>query len=120
MVNDLYKKLIERAYNEAETRYTFDTCLNIISYFFDKYYEVMGRKHLPPNHKQLVNIISKMDWLESNDPDEMDIDYNDFDFSEYYPALIDQYFDTDLQCDYSIHHFFSGRIRLNRMYELPL
>lgn len=115
MIIDLYNRIIERAYNEAETTYTLDECIEIISYFLNKYFEVMGHRHLPISHKHLVNIINKIDTLSSNDPFEDDMDFTGC--SDYYPELIDQYFDTDLDCDYTIYHFFSGRVRLNRMYE---
>lgn len=37
---------------------------------------------------------------------------------EEYKPLIDKYFETELDCDYSLQHFLSGDIRKNRYFEV--
>lgn len=66
----------------------------------------MGKEHPYLKPQQVREIIKCMPVCE-----DMEIE------SEAYPAMIESYFNTDFNADYNINHFFSGAIRLMRMYD---
>lgn len=66
----------------------------------------MGREHPYLKPQQVREIIERLPICE-----DMYIE------AEEYPTLIESYFNTDFNADYNINHFFSGTIRLMRIYD---
>ena len=102
----IYKSLdLLSVYDE----YSRNEVINIISYYFHRYKDYFGYDH--PHIKQDVmnNVVCNL----LDEPSGM-LDIS----TEYYAPLIDQYFETDLPCDYHISHFMSGQIREFRNYEV--
>lgn len=107
-----FKKLAEEAYEEAESDFTLEECLEVFEYFFACYQQHTGRAHPPLKKEQIINIIEKMPYITSETHGMFDTG------PENYTILIDKYFETPFNnCDYRINHFFSGDIRTNRFYE---
>ena len=74
--------------------YSLEDALSVFRYYFEQYEEHTGRPHLPIKADQDVSPLD-------------------------YPALIDQHFRTKYRnCDYNICHFFSGKIRAMRFFEV--
>lgn len=85
--------------------------IKVLDDFFKAYRKHRGKDHQRVNIESIKQIIRKM-------PCDGDVfGSNDF-LPEDYPLMIEAYFKTSLDCDYSIHHFFSGDIRDLRMLEL--
>ena len=107
-----FKKLAEEAYEETQSDFTFEECLEVFKYFFACYHQYTGRAHPPLKKEQIINIIEKMPYTTSETQEMFDTSPED------YRVLIDKYFETPFNnCDYRINHFFSGDIRTNRFYE---
>ena len=77
----------------------------------------MGHPHPPIRREQIARIMQEMPWIDeirkTSDSYIADIDPNT------YKYIIRLYFKTKYRrCDYNINHFFSGRIRELRLYEV--
>lgn len=95
--------------------YSLKEALFVFRYYFEKYEEHTGRAHPPIRASQIVNIIQNMPWICEEDRGGY---YSDVS-PEQYVEMIDQHFRTKYKkCDYNINHFFSGRIRELRFYEV--
>lgn len=98
-----------------DSPYSLDDVLFVFQHYFDRYEDCMGRPHPPINAVQIRNIMQKMPVMRGKYSDYM---VADFDAAEY-PPLIDLHFKTRYRnCDYNINHFFSGKIRELRLYEM--
>lgn len=94
--------------------------------YFQTYEEYMGHPHPPIRREQIARIMQDMPFERQPDPELMkwfiqeygrnpspDID------PDMYPLLIQLHFKTKYRhCDYNINHFFSGKIRELRLYEM--
>ncbi len=93
--------------------WSLQDCINVFSYYYQRYDEIFQRKHPRLKNKTIRAIIKKLPYV--LDDLNRDIDL----YPESYPKLIDAYFEQDFgpDCDYSIQHFMSGVIRALRYYE---
>lgn len=81
--------------------------LKVFKLYCDMYAEKFGKE--PPHLTQKA-----VDWIISELPfcDDLVFDPDD------YGLMLEKYFDTRFEaCNYSLAHFMSGEIRLNRYYE---
>lgn len=104
---DIFSELVEDVYFEFDDHpYTLQEVLSVFRHFFDRFYEYIGNH--PPVRKEHIRIfVEVMPW-----PSEY-LGGCDVIDPEEYPAIIDEYFESDFKdCNYRIHHFFSGKIRL--------
>ena len=94
--------------------WSLEDCLDVFRYFYGQYLDIFEREHPRLKNKTIRDIIERFPYIE-------DENYIGRDYELYpdeYPTLIDAYFEQDFpDCDYSIAHFMSGRIRLLRFYE---
>lgn len=82
-----------------------DFTLQVITYYFKQYKDLIGSKHPFIPNKRLEEIQTSIignDW-------DMDIDQ--------WKTVIDKWFRTNIDSDRSIYHFLSGDIINNRFYE---
>lgn len=94
--------------------YSLEDALTVFRCFFEKYEEKMGEPHPPIRASQIARIILDMPYVEAFDKMCTIADIS----PDAYPALIDRYFQTPFKnCNYRINHFFTGRIRENRLFE---
>ena len=114
---DIFFKMLEALYRtNGPFRYTLEDYKGVFRYFFDRYEQERGEKHPPISWYQTLQIMNDMPYIDRFS--DMHRDFDDVEPDEY-PAIIDKYFDTPFKrCDYRINHFFSGDVRLMRIYEL--
>lgn len=116
---EVFTTVVAEVYSGLESSYNLDDVLRILQYFFQKYEAEMGECHPGIKRKQIADIIEAMPqiWGNKDGKQEALLDLD----PDYYPALIDQYFQTYFpHCNYRINHFFSGRVRELRLYEVLL
>lgn len=95
--------------------YSLEDVLKVFWYYFQKYEEHTGKPHPPIRTSQIIRIAQDMPWVDELDKGRY---YADVEPS-HYEAMIDQHFRTKYRnCDYNINHFFSGRVRELRFYEV--
>ena len=93
--------------------YSLESALSVFRYYFEQYERNTGKPHPPIRASQIVRICQDMPYIGRRGGQYADIE------PETYPALIDRYFATKYRnCDRNINHFFSGRIREMKLYEL--
>ncbi len=106
-------KLIEAG--KASSDLKPDEISKIIALFFSEYKRHIGKDHRNFSVETLINIIDAVgscDGIGIND-------YESYPFNlEDYEELIPKYFKRNLDCDYSIDHFFSGDVRAYCLHEL--
>lgn len=94
--------------------------------YFKTYEEYRGQPHPPIRAEQIDRIMQDMPFLKRPDPSFMKwlketCNYNpvpDID-PDMYPSLIQLHFKTKYRrCDFNVNHFFSGKIRELRLYEM--
>ena len=101
---EIVKRQIATAYSQGEFEWSLTDHCRVFRYFFDAYKSCRGREH---PHLRTATIKEVMERLE------------DYSIGETL-NLIDQYFESSLECDYSLVHFTSGRVREMRAYEIML
>lgn len=98
-----------------EEEWSLADCLDVFTYFYQQYSERIGQNHPRMKNKTIRDIITRFPYI-----DDEKLDNREYNITpdEYY-TLIDAYFDQDFSedCNYSMAHFMSGRIRLLRYYE---
>lgn len=112
---DRFTNLAKLAYRRCECAvYDFEDALYVFKYYFETYEELMGRPHPMISVAQIQRMIEAMPYLEDSCYErEHHIE------PEQYEDMIDQHFATQYRrCDYNINHFFSGKIRELRYYEV--
>lgn len=94
--------------------WSLEDCINIFTYFYQRYSDIFGQDHPRMRNKSIRKILEDFPYI-----DDEELRNRDFDLSpDEYPTLIDAYFAQDFpDCDYSMLHFMSGKIRLLRYYE---
>lgn len=106
-----FKDIAKAVY--PETPYSFGEAMTVFRYFFKKYEEVMGEPHPAINVSQIVWICKEMPCITNYYGGKIELS------ADEYVSLIDRYFRTPFKnCDYRINHFFCGRIREMRYYEM--
>lgn len=111
---DNFSVLVEMICEETATAYELPEILSVFRCFFEVYEKERGAVHPFVGEAKIRDMIQKMPYVET-DPgaDPMYIE------PETYPALIRAYFSTKYRnCNYHIFHFFSGRIRSIKLYEI--
>ncbi len=95
--------------------YTLDDVLFVFRHYFDAYERNVGKPHPNIRAEQIASIIDRMPYVDGRSAGGSICDI----LPEDYPAMIERHFNTRYQdCDYNINHFFSGRIRFLRLYEI--
>ncbi len=89
----------------------------IIRYYLKRYKEIMGCPHKEIPQDSFANIIDDLQGYSITD-NNGEIHSELLCELEAYKPLIDKYFETKLDCDYSLQHFLSGDIRKNRYFEV--
>lgn len=109
-----FKVTVQLAYRRiGKCAYSLDVVLQVFKYYFNTYEMIFGEAHPAINIVQTAQIIKKMPYLS----DDSNIDIS----PEEYELMIDQHFATIYNggnCDYNINHFFSGKIRKMRFFEV--
>lgn len=100
---------IRLAYNKSSSHdFSLNEVIDVFDYYFKVYTKVFLKIHPHLKLKQIERIIKEMPYIDGILAE-----------SNWYFDLIDQHFKTDYgRCDYNINHFFSGRIRELRFYEV--
>ena len=108
-----FSKTIIQAYDESICNYDLEDVIAIFRYYFESYESYFKTPHPFINFHQVLKIMNLMDEVED---DELNRSHC-IDPGEYVD-MIDKYFCTVYKnCDYNINHFFSGKIRLIKLYE---
>ena len=93
----------------SSSAYSLEEVLQVFRYYFETYELIFGEAHPMISIDQIARIITKMPFISDDS----------IIAPEDYKIIIDQHFITKYQdCDYNINHFFSGRIREMRYYEI--
>ena len=105
---------IRLAYNSDYCAWSIEDCISLFDLFYRLYYLYKGCNHPHLSVNTVQNILPRIDCIEDS-------------FHTFFPSLNDyeeiitSYFNTRFEnCNYSISHFMSGSIRINRCYELGL
>lgn len=114
----IFERLVRKEWTEIKNEfpgyeYNYTEVLNIFRYFFLRYKQYRGEEHPNVRREQIRRYILLMPVDGSGDDCSYEI------YPDDYPLIIDAYFKTrfDDNCDYRLHHFFSGEIRLYRWFE---
>lgn len=79
-----------------------------VSYYFRKYRQFKGKEHEPLKPSQWKKVFNKITTAGDKEV-----------LGNIFKRIVDQHFQTKYKkCDYNINHFISGRIMLNRYYEI--
>ena len=98
-----------------ECQYTLEQCLEVFRCYFQTYEGYIGRPHPSIKREQITRIMEAMPCIVMEDRVEK-LELLD---PEDYTFLIDLHFKTQYrECDYNINHFFSGRVREMRLYDV--
>ena len=109
-----FSKCIQQAYEINRNSYDLEEVKEIFRYYFECYESVFGKPHPFISSSQIINIISIMEEV-----DDEKLNRTLYVEPETYKEMIDKYFMTAYKnCDYNINHFFSGKIRLIKLYEV--
>lgn len=93
--------------------YTVGDYLGVFRCFFDTYEECRGEPHPPLKAEQVRRIMLRMPFIIFAG------ECYDIGPGDYTEALIPAYFNTEYRaCNYRINHFFSGRVREMKFYEI--
>lgn len=109
----IFHNQLRKAYQSGWFMWSFDDYIRFFELFFRRYKKRMYKDHLNISTDNLVDIMGRLPTITMNGYD------CDFGIEEY-EEIVNLYFDTDLDCDYSIYHFMSGDIRAYRAFELQL
>ena len=104
----IFERQLHKAHEESNCIFTYEECSSIFEEYFKSYKKYTGKDHPPLRTSKLVEILNI-------------VDYNGLFDAECYPILIQSYFSTYFpNSDRNICHFFSGRVREMRFFELLL
>lgn len=86
---------------------------DVFRYYFKRYEKYMHNPHPHIRREQIYRIARNMSFIEAQDDRWINL------YPEDYPIMIDLHFATHYHdCNYNINHFFSGKIREMRYYEM--
>ena len=109
---EYFKMLLKKAYEDSNTDMSYEDTEAIFNYYFTTYEKTFNKPHKNLRLETIKNIIQRLSYCERFYNKEFDLDL------ESYKIMIDKHFKTQYyNCDYSINHFMSGDIRVNRFYE---
>lgn len=92
--------------------WSLEDCINIFRYYYRQYYRIFGEDHPRLSNGTIRRIIEEFPYLWDDMGRGFDVT------PDIYPTLIKGYFEQDFEdCDYSIAHFMSGKIRTLRYFE---
>lgn len=114
---DRFTPIVAEVYSEIESPYSLDNVLGVFYFFFLAFELATATIHPGIKRQQIADIINAMPqiWVDKGGKHEVLIDIE----PEYYPDMITRYFETYFpRCNYRINHFFSGRVRELRYYEV--
>lgn len=112
---ETFARLAEKCYEPGP--YSLDDVLMVFKLYFKQYEQRLGRPHPNIRMEQIRRIVAVMPYL-ANDGYGMASKVADL-FPDLYEYIITQHFNTNYRnCDYNINHFFSGKIRQLRYFEL--
>ena len=104
---ETFSRLVCKVYEGG--LYKLEDVLRVFRCYFQQYEEKTGRPHPDICLGQIRRIIRVMPYISQDEVIS----------SKVYGSLIRQHFETQYRnCDYNINHFFSGRIRQLRWYEV--
>lgn len=110
----LFSSIAARVYRPGNL-YSLEDCLQVFGSYFQTYEDCMGRPHPPIRAEQISRIMQSMPWVCEDDRGAVAPDIE----PGWYSDLITLHFKTKYRrCDYNINHFFSGRVRELRFYEM--
>ena len=96
------------------SEWSLRVCLHLFKFYYEKYKNAFGEDHPRLSNRTINRILASFPSVS----DEIGKCSGDIDFSpEDYPALIERYFSSKMNCDFSIAHFMSGNIRTVLYYE---
>lgn len=114
-MNQIVANQIKRAYDESPSSWSLEDCLELFEDYFQEYQMRTGHAHPHMKTETIRNIISGLEWVEDCFGRWYSLDPED------YPEIISAYFEQDFPgCNYSMAHFMSGSIRINRCFELGM
>ena len=118
---NILKRQIEKYYDSDKCAFSIDDVISIFSYFIEKHESIFGKgKHLPISNYKLQKILQELHTCTATDGCDDDRD-NPFEYNleaaDYY-TLIDKFFASDIESDYSLYHFMSGNVRGNILRKL--
>lgn len=92
--------------------YDYQRTHDVFQYYFEKYEKHMHKPHPHIKREQISRIARDIPFIKTENGAENIL-------PEDYPIMIDLHFVTNYRnCDYNINHFFSGKIREMRFYEM--
>lgn len=95
--------------------YSLEEALSVFQYYFQRYEDFTGHPHPPIKAIQIARICRDMPYLSQEDRGDNTEDIS----PEVYPLMIEKHFTVKYRhCDYNINHFFSGRVRELRFFEV--
>ena len=122
-----FSRIAASVYNDNNL-YSLSDCLSVFKCYFETYEEFTGRVHPPIRASQIARIMQDMPYMDGEFSEEFfeeikkiapqwepkpDIE------PDLYPLIIQRHFETKYRsCDYNINHFFSGKIRELRIFEI--
>lgn len=107
-MKDDFENKLEKAYASSDCPFSYEEVLYVFRHYFERYKQFWGIDHPPIKTDKLVSLLNDMSG-------------GGLFTTEDYPPMIDRYFETKFKnCDRSIIHFFSGKIRELRYYETIL
>ena len=110
-----FSNLAGAVYRNCDVPYSLQDVLMVSRCYFGSYERCMEHPHPPIKATQIRRIIQEMPWI---CPEDKGSRFADID-PECYTDIIHQHFNTRYRnCDYNINHFFSGKVRELRYFEL--
>ena len=114
-MNAIVANQIIKAYDENPGSWSLEDCLELFEYYFQEYQMRTGHAHPHMKTETIRRIISGLDSVEDCFGRAYPLELED------YPEIISAYFEEDFpSCNYSMAHFMSGSIRINRCFEVGI
>lgn len=113
MERDQFERICSHIYKLVDTKhFRFEDCMKVFVMYFDAYRDFTGNDgHIIPGYAQIAAIMEKMPFADVGKEIPL--------FPCHYEKLIPAYFLIYFpNCDRNIMHFFSGKIREYRYYEI--
>lgn len=112
MTFEQFENMCSLIYKTVKTdKFSFDDCMKVFRLYFAAYRGFTGEGHPIPRYKQIATIMEKMPFADEEGSIPLE--------PEDYEVLIPAYFMIPFpNSDRNISHFFSGKIRENRFFEI--